>query len=232
MEKMWEGLPIIIFGIGGCAKEIKLLIEEINQHNKTKVFNFLGYVSNNTEDIGKKVDGYEVVASNYNFIEFSKQYPLLGVCIGLGDPSAKYKIYTSFLQNINNIVFPNLIHPNSYVPTHVNNNFGYGNVICSGVSITTNITLGNFVLLNRNCAVGHDSFIGDYCTINPLAVVSGNVKVDSLSLIGAGSSIKENLQIGEGSIVGLGAIIVKNVEENQIYMCKAAEARRVNNEQS
>lgn len=225
MNKSWSGLPLVIFGIGGCAREVAMLIHDVNQNSPNPVFDFIGFISHIDEDIGKHLDGYPIVSSNSLFPTFVRQFNLLGVCLGLANPMFKKKL-SEELNDYANVVFPNIIHPRAFIPQYSKNYFGHGVVVSSGVNMTTNITLGNHVLLNRNCNVGHDSIISDFCTVNPGAVISGNVKIGCLTLIGAGSTIREQTNIGHNSVVGLGAIITKNVESDTVVYNDAAVPRR------
>ncbi len=223
MNRIWEGQPIVIFGIGGAAKEVKVLIDDINQRSNVPVFKLVGFISNNENDIGTKIEELEVVSSNNNFMSYSAQFPILAVTIAIADPKAKEKIENEIFNICNNLVYPNLIHPNVNVPKSNTNDLGVGTIICAGVNFTTNIKFGRFVLANRSCNIGHDVDIGDYCTINPSAIISGNVTLGKSVLVGAGSSILEKVSIGENSTIGLGAIIVKDVVDNLTMICKPAE---------
>ena len=222
MDKRWMGLPIVIFGVGGFAREVKVLIDDINNNSHIPVFDLKGFVSNNNENIGDVVEGVKIVASNDTFNEIAESYDKLGVTIALGSQQAKRNMEEEILNKYNNLVYPNLIHPKANITSSYSNNFGIGNIICAGVTVTTNIKFGRFIIVNINSTIGHDVIIEDYCTINPLAAISGSVTIRKGSLIGAGASIREKLEIGENSTVGLGAIVVKNVEEENIVICKAA----------
>lgn len=226
MNSGWKGLPIVIFGIGGFGKEVKLLVEDINNAMPIHIFNFLGFVSNDKKDIGKIIDGAKVVTCNDEFLQYAKSFNELGVSIALGEPKYKEQIEKNILDKCGNLLYPNLIHPNANISRSSVNNLGMGNIICNGVTFTTNIKLGKFVIVNINSTVGHNVVVGDYCTINPLVAISGDVTIKRGALIGAGASIKQKIVIGENSIVGLGAIVVKDVEDDSVVICKAAEKLR------
>lgn len=222
VNKQWMGLPLVVFGIGGFAREVKVLVDDINRSSHIPIFDLKGFISNSNENIGDMIEGIKVIASNDCFIEIAKLYDKLGVIIALGSPKAKQSIEEKILNKCNNLVYPNLIHPKANISSSYSNDYGMGNIICAGVTLTTNIKLGKFIILNINSTIGHDVIIEDYCTINPLSAISGNVIIRKGSLIGAGASIKEKLDIGKNGTVGLGAIVVKNVEEESIVICKAA----------
>lgn len=84
----------------------------------------------------------------------------------MGDPILRNKIYEIY-SIYNNINYPNLIHHNVMMDRRINMiEIGIGNIICAGSILTTNIKLGNFIHINLNCTIGHDTQIDDFCTIS------------------------------------------------------------------
>ena len=208
--KEWNGLPIVIAGYGGIATEAYHLINSINRYNHFNVFDFKGYISEKTEDIGKSIFGCPIIASDEKFKEFSRCFDILGVVVIHGNPKIKKKILDN-LRTIDNLVFPNMIDPT----VEINRDYvslGMGNMITAGVKFTCNITIGNFNLFNLNCTVGHETEIKDYCTINPLTAISGGVKINEGVFIGTGAKILQYRKLGEYSIIGAGAVVIKDVE--------------------
>lgn len=221
----WNGLPLVIFGTEGMSKEVKCIIDKINSQNFVKQYDFIGYIGESNEDINKQVSGGIIVSSDEKFEEFISKYKIIGVVIPLGFPQVKRKIYNK-LKKYDKIVYPNIISPNANVMDLKSIEMGIGNIIVSGVTITTDIKIGNFNLFNMNATIGHDVVIEDYCVINPQAAVSGNVHIKSAALIGAGSAVKQGLTIGENSIIGLGGFIVKDVEDNDTVICNPAKSMK------
>lgn len=220
--KRWNGLPLLIFGTSGISKEVKTVVDEINLTSHENVFNFLGFVSEKSNEIGNVVLGSKVVCSDDNFGECIKDYSQVGVVIPLGTPATKRQIVQKISQ-YPNLVYPNIISPSAKFMNDATIEMGIGNVICSGCILTTDIHMGNFNLININSTIGHDVCLGNYGVINPLSSISGNVTVEDEVLLGAGCSIKQGVTIKERSIVGLGAIIVKDAAEGSTMICKAAE---------
>lgn len=221
----WNGLPLVIFGTSGMSKEVKCIIDKINSKNFNNQYDFLGFVGERNEDINKSISGGVIITSDDNFGEFISKYSVIGVVIPIGFPNIKRKIYNK-LKNYNNIVYPNIISPDANIMDLKSIELGIGNIIVSGVTITTDIKIGNFNLVNMNASIGHDVVIEDYCVINPQVAVSGNVHIKSSALLGAGSSIKQGVTIGENSIVGLGGFVVKDVRENDTVICSPAKSMK------
>lgn len=209
---IWNGLPVLIFGSGGISKETYHIIEQINNQNKVKVYDFLGFVEDSETKIGDEVlNGYKVVSSDSNLLEYAKNFSTLGVVIPIGNPKIKAIIYNK-IKYINNLVYPNIIHPNVNFDYNMVS-LGYGNIIAAGASLTCNINIGNFNLINLNSTIGHDTKIGDFNVINPLTAISGSVCIKDLCLIGTGAKILQEITINKNVTVGAGAVVVKDVEE-------------------
>jgi len=210
---VWNGLPLIIFGSGGISKEVYCLIKDINRASNQQIFDFLGFIGSNQNEIGNEIiDSHKIISSDEEISDFAKKHPLIGMVIPIGNPVIKEKIYRK-VENIRNAVFPNIIHPSVYLNKE-NVELGKGNIITSGVNLTCDIKIGDFNLINLNSTIGHDTVIKDFNVINPLASISGNVVINDCCLIGTGAQVLQGLVINRNSIVGGGAVVVKNVESD------------------
>lgn len=103
-----------------------------------------------------------------------------------------------------------LVHPSATFGSDVS--IAPGSIVCAGVRLTTNITLGRHVHVNLNSTIGHDAVLSDYVTVNPLVSVSGRVRIGPRSTIGTGASINEELSIGSDVMVGSGSVVIRDVE--------------------
>ena len=56
------------------------------------------------------------------------------------------------------------------------------------------------------------------------AVILGSVKIGKYSYIGANSTIKQGVLIGNNVVVGAGAVVVKNVKDNDIVAGNPAKS--------
>jgi sugar O-acyltransferase (sialic acid O-acetyltransferase NeuD family) len=90
---------------------------------------------------------------------------------------------------------------------------GEGSIICAGTIITVDISIGEHVIINLDCTIGHDDTIQDYVTLYPSVNVSGNVVVGECTELGTGMQIIQGKNIGRESIVGAGAVIVRDIPE-------------------
>lgn len=194
---------IVVIGAGGFGKEVLWLIDEINKAQSK--FNVLGFVDDNPELQRIKICNLPVFGS----LDWLSYKPGLAVCLALGIPDTKRQV----LQRIRNynLRFPNLIAPNVSSSSYVH--YGQGIIVGSGSILTTHISIGDYVLINLACTIGHDVSIGNGVTISPGSKISGCCVIDEYTDIGTGSIIIPGIHIGKEAIVGAGTVVIKDVPE-------------------
>ena len=87
-----------------------------------------------------------------------------------------------------------------------------GSFIGANSILTTNIKIGKHALLNRGNHIGHDCEIGEYFSMMPGAIVSGNVRIEDQVYMGTNSSIREKLSICGMSTIGMNSCVVKDIK--------------------
>lgn len=194
---------IVIVGAGGFGREVAWLIERINEVNAE--WNLLGFVDDNEEVLGTEVNGYKVLG---NIDWLNKQE--LNVATAIGDSNVRKSIIKR-LKNSRNI-YPVLIDPNAICSNEIT--YGEGVIVCAGTVITVNVKVGNHVIINLDCTIGHDAALGDYTTILPSVNISGYVVTEECVNIGTSSAVIPGKSIGEGTIVGAGSVVVKDLPAN------------------
>ncbi|MFC0428829.1 acetyltransferase [Chryseobacterium scophthalmum] len=197
---------IAIFGAGGFGREVKTIIDAIN-NNCPNTYEFIGFYDDGLEK-GSLANGHPILGGINEINEFLDNLMLV---ISIGDPKIKKKIITQIKNE--KISYPTIIHPKA----SISNDFvkiGNGCIICEGTIITCNIEIKDFVILNLMCTVGHDTIIEDYCAFMPSVNISGEVKIEQGVYVGTGAKIINLLEIGENTIVGAGAVVSKSLPAN------------------
>lgn len=139
--------------------------------------------------------------------EFLAKSPTGWYVVGIGSPEVRQRL--AALCDGAGLRPATLIHPSATQGFAVS--VGAGSVICAGVRMTTNISLGSHVHVNLNATVGHDTVIGDFVSINPLASISGDCVIDSGVLVGVAGVVLNGLTVGAGATVGGSACVVRDV---------------------
>lgn len=207
----------VIFGSGGFAKEVDWLIYEV--FKATGVDYRANYFAVPDEDgaIGTEINGIRVISETELFGGQSTE--TVNCFIAVGEPKIKEKIVSKIRSNIISCKFPILIHPDvTYDDRPGKVLFGEGSMICSKSVLTSDITIKDFVLINLDCTIGHESSIGNYSTLSPGVHISGNVHISEMVYIGTGAVILQNLSICGDSLIGAGSLASKNISIPGTYV--------------
>jgi sugar O-acyltransferase (sialic acid O-acetyltransferase NeuD family) len=199
---------IIILGAAGLAKEFFFYIKRAMP--EIKEFVFVNDLSDGQIDL--EIDGlkYKVIK---DWI-FDNKYDFI---VAVGKPSIKKNLVNKALQ-AGLKPSKTIIDPSAIILG--GNSIGYGGVISPGCIVTTNIKLGDYVTLNLNTTVGHDTVIGDYCTTNPGVHISGQIEIGECNEFGTGCIVRDRLKIGSNKTFGAQSATVKNINSNieEIYV--------------
>jgi len=193
---------IAIFGAGGFGREIKIIIDAINK--VTPTYNLIGFFDDG-KNVGELINSIPVLGGLQQLHQYNKP---LAIAFSVADPNVRKKIVNSIKNT--NITYPNIIHPNVDLGGD-QISLGQGNIICNGNILTCNITILDFVILNLQCTVGHDSVLKSYCSVMPSVSISGEVILNEGVYIGVGARIINQVEIGEFSVVGSGAVVTKSL---------------------
>lgn len=209
---------LIIIGYGGVAKEVARYIDDINY--LTQQWDLLGYCAEEQWLVGRRIGGYDIIMTDDD-LKFNET--LLYAIIGSGLPQVIKKISNSLLSQ-ENLIFPNIVHPQSYIATSLKDNCG--NIIAPGAVVSVGVEIGYHNLINYNCTIGHDAIIGNYNVFNPSCNVSGNTEIGSGVLVGAGAQVLQGLSICDNVVIGAGAVVTKNIFAPGVYT--GIPARKMN----
>lgn len=204
---------LYIIGAGGFGREVAWLIERINE--VTPTWNLKGFIDDN--------ESFWVTNEN--------DYPVFGGCEYLKSLGEVYAVCAVGSAKVRKIVieklagsavkFATLIDPSVLISKKVE--IGEGTIICAGTIITVDIKIGNHVIINLDCTIGHDDVIEDFVTIYPSVNVSGNVLLGECSELGTGMQIIQGKKIVPNTIIGAGAVVVKDCLESGTYVGSPAK---------
>lgn len=197
--------PVAIWGTGGFAREVLQIVEDARADGER--LEFVGFLDGNPNAHGSEVHGYPVLGDG----TWLARNRGVSVAIGVGNPVFKRRIAND-IEASGHERYATLRHPRAWVGRQVE--LGPGSILCAGVMVTTDITLGRHVILNLNTTVGHDAILEDFVTVAPGVQISGNVRVGSGTDVGTGASIIQGVALGAWSIVGAGSVVVSELPDN------------------
>lgn len=190
---------LVILGAAGLAKEFYYYAKRA----KPEISNFIFVNDLNDGQTSINIDGkiYPVI-KDWNFDE---KYKFI---VAVGNPKIK-EILVNKAISVGLTPSETIIDPSAIVLMGTQN-IGMGGMISPGCIVTSNITLGNYVTLNLNTTVGHDTSIGDFCTTNPGVHISGEITMGSHNEFGTGCIVRDRLKIGSNKTFGAQTAVVKD----------------------
>jgi len=197
---------VVIIGAGGFAREVQDVIRNCNAAYGNN-YQFMGFVDD-FAPVGKYLNGFPVLG-DFNWFDTPQAEGVLAT-VGVGAPEVRRKLVNRLIER--GVDFVTLIDPSVIKSPFVF--FGKGVVICPGVILTNNITLGDHVHLNLDCTVGHDAVMEDFTTTAPGAHINGNNLLKEGVYIGTGVNFNEKITVGEWAVIGSGACVVRDIPAN------------------
>lgn len=131
------------------------------------------------------------------------------IAIGVGSPVARRRIAEVVRRRGHRC--PPLVHPSATIGSQFVH--GQGLIVLGGVSIGTNVSLGDHVHLNAHAVLGHDVQASDFVSINPNATVSGECTIKENTLLGAASTVLQRLAVGADVTIGAAACVTRSVPD-------------------
>lgn len=210
---------IAIFGAGGFGREIACLIRIINESAKEPIWNFIGFFDDNASLKGTSISHHGVCLGGTE--ELNSYQEELALVLAIGNSNVVKKVYDKITNS--NITFPNIIHPNFNIIDPESFTIGVGNIIQEGCSVSCDVSIGNFNVLNGSVVMGHDDKIGNYNTFMPGIRVSGEVTIGEFNFFGVGSIILQQLNVGNNIRLGAGSVLMTKPKDGYLYIGNPAK---------
>lgn len=205
---------LIIIGAGGAGKQTYGVIKAINKVSRQ--WNILGF--SGPKNVGAEImDGYKNIGTPQ---EIADRYDEVAVVIAEGFPALRKEMKALFVKP--GFSFPNIIHPGAEIDSDLVE-MGEGNIIMAYTNIDVLVKLGSFNFINTHCLVAHDGIVGDYCVINPGAMVCGGVTLEDEVMIGANATIHQGVKVGSKTVLALGASLFTNAKAESTYFGNPAK---------
>ena len=187
---------LYIIGAGGFGREVAWIVERINSIKPT--WNLKGFIDDNETLWGSKEGEYHV----FGGCEYLSALEDVYVVCAVGSSNVRKKIIEKLKDT--SVKFATLVDPSVLYSNSVK--IGEGAIVCAGTIITVNVNIGDHVIVNLDCTIGHDAVIDDFVTIYPSVNVSGNVLIGECSELGTGTQIIQGKKVISNTIIGAGAI--------------------------
>ena len=199
---------LIIVGASGFGRELLMTIKDINSEEAK--WNVRGFIDDNLEALNGIKCSHKILGTIKEWIPDDDSY----YAMAIADPKAK-RIVAQQLK-AKGAKFATIIHQSAHIGEETE--IGEGLVMFSHTDISVNCKIGDFVFLSTFSQIGHDSIIGNYCTLFPTCSIAGGGELEEGVLIGTGASTYPNIKLGEYATVGMNSAVIRNVKSNNTVM--------------
>lgn len=214
----------IVIGAGGFGRETLDVIEAWNRANPGGREISVGVIDDapsqvNLDRLARR--GVVYLGSLDELVAREPRVDSFHYFVGVGDPGIRARIGARCKEL--GWRAGTVIHPSASVGSDVR--MCEGVIVCGGVQISTNVTLGQHVHLNPGSVIGHDTSIGNVVSVNPGAIVSGDVTIEAGALIGAGAVVLQGVTVGTSALVGANSCVTRDVPSATTVLGVPARAR-------
>lgn len=79
-------------------------------------------------------------------------------------------------------------------------------------------SIGNNCIIRSGAHISHHCTVGDHAFVAAEVAMGGAVQVGEQAFIGIGATLRDQISIAGRTFIGAGAVVVKNTEENSVYI--------------
>ena len=196
---------IVIWGIGGHAREVAQLVADIEAH-QPGTWALKGFLV----DKGATTQHPQILpAPLLGGLEWWAANPDVWAVVAVGSPELRRQIIERIRVTNPRTQFATLIHPLALVVKTAQ--VGEGSVVFAQSCISDHVQIGKHASINFACILSHDSVLGDFVSLGPGVKLCGGVNVSSHCELGAGATVIPNVQIHSGVMVGAGAVVIRSL---------------------
>lgn len=196
---------LVIWGTGGLGRQAVQIAEDQNSDRAT--WNVLGFLDDKVPESSEHGDGSPVLGGE----GWLSRHGSVAVFIAIGNPASRFQVRQR-LREFGHEAFATLCHPSAWIANR--SKVGMGCLVYPFVAIDSDVTIGDHVIINKACTIGHDSTLEDFVTCAPGVNLGGNNLVGEGCDLGIGCSSIQGLRIGAWSIVGAGAVVTQDLPDD------------------
>lgn len=213
--------PIVIWGIGGHAREVAQLISDIESH-QAGTWALQGFV---VDDHATTRNPSPLPAPMLGGIDWWLARPEVWGVVAVGNPAIRRQITQRLQQSNPALRFATLVHPMAWVAPSAS--LGQGSVVFAQSCISTQVQVGQHASINLACTLSHDTVLGDCVSLGPGVHLCGGVHIGHDCELGAGVNVIPNVQIEAGVTVGAGAVVTRQLPAGVTAVGVPAKARDI-----
>lgn len=205
---------LLLVAASGLAREVLAVVRGGDDYD------VLGILDDDPLRAGSVLDGAHVLGP----LAEARRHPdaRVVVCVGSG------AVRADVVRRLGLLGFPpgkfaTIVHPSVQVPEGCA--VGEGSILLANVVLTAAVTVGRHVVAMPGVILMHGVVVDDYATFAAGAAMGGSVVVGRAAYLGMNSSVRQRSRIGARAVIGMGAAVVTDVPDGQIWVGVPARPR-------
>lgn len=99
----------------------------------------------------------------------------------------------------------------------IGNHVEIGANTCIDRGALSDTIIEDYAKIDNLCHIAHNAHIGKNAVVVACAEVSGSCKVGDDTWVGPNACIRDQRSVGTNSLIGMGAVVAKNVPDNEVW---------------
>jgi sugar O-acyltransferase (sialic acid O-acetyltransferase NeuD family) len=192
---------LYIVGAGDFGREMESLLEMTPRTQRD--WDIAGYLDDNPQALGKSKSDYQVLGAIGDHPLTKDDRALLTIT----DSEARERIYHKLKGQVSFLTY---VHPSVVVFKY--SSIGQGSIVVSNCVISNEVTIGDFVIINQGTQIGHDSVVGDFCSLMSSVDLGGHCELSEKVFVGTGATLIPGIRVGAAAKVGSGSVVIRHVK--------------------
>ena len=192
---------VIIIGASGHGKVVADVVIQAGDR-------VIGFLDDNT-DIGNTFVGFPILGTVDKFTDYLNSKFIVAI--------GNAKTRESIVEKLQGVSWYTAIHPKAVI-SNIDTTIGEGTVVMANAVINVGAVVGKHCIINTGAIVEHDDKLEDFVHISVGAKLAGTVHIGKGSWIGIGATVRNNVSICQKCMIGAGAVVVKDIVSEGIYV--------------
>lgn len=192
---------VIIIGASGHGKVVADVVIQAGDR-------VIGFLDDNA-DIGNTFVGFPILGTVDKFTDYLNSKFIVAI--------GNAKTRESIVEKLQGVSWYTAIHPKAVI-SNIDTTIGEGTVVMANAVINVGAVVGKHCIINTGAIVEHDDKLEDFVHISVGAKLAGTVHIGKGSWIGIGATVRNNVSICQKCMIGAGAVVVKDIVSEGIYV--------------
>ena len=195
---------VCIIGAGGSAVSIFQVIRHMGRQDE-----IIAFLETDDYYMSRQIHGIPV--KPLSFFSPSEHQAL----ISFGDSNERAKMVSLLPEHTQ---YATYVYSDVMMIAPEETFIGRGCVIYPGCKISGSVKIGDHCLILANAVLGHDVTIDDFFTAGVGLNLGGHCHIGAQVQCGMSVSIRDKTMICDQAVLGMGSIVVRNIDEQGVYM--------------